>query len=294
MFLNLFKKNPFPDKKVLVLEGGGMRGVFTTGVLQAFTDKNYFPWKSIIGSSAGALTGATYAARQIYIARNAFFSKLLTGSFISYLNLLDNNKHILNLDWMIDTIINGDEPLDYNVLRKKCPVYITATSCPPGEEPEIVYFNSKKDNLNKVLKATAALPFLYRGFVHYKDYRLLDGGILESIPYRHALNQGYKEDEILVVMTRPRGYRKESESFLIKQLYEWYYHDNELQPLVDVLENRYTENNKDRAWLENSNIDIIYPPKDFKVSRLTQSPEMMLAGFIQGVQEGMAFLKKEK
>ena len=53
----------FPAKKALVIEGGGMRGIFLTGVLQAFTDRGYFPWKLIIGSSAGALTGAPSGLR---------------------------------------------------------------------------------------------------------------------------------------------------------------------------------------------------------------------------------------
>ena len=52
------RRDGFPEKKVLVLEGGGMRGIFLTGVLQAFTDRGYFPWKLLVGSSAGSLTGA--------------------------------------------------------------------------------------------------------------------------------------------------------------------------------------------------------------------------------------------
>lgn len=292
--LNLFRHDNFPKKKVLVLEGGGMRGIFLTGVLQTFTERNYYPWKLIVGSSAGALTGTAYAARQIYLARNAFFSKLLTGSFISFRNVFNNEKHILNLDWMIDTIINGEDPLNKPRLFASCPVHITATHCPPGQKPSTVYLHSKRDDLNLALKATAALPFLYRGFVEYKDYRFLDGGILDPIPYQHALDLGYKEKDILVVVTRQKGYRKSDESFLIKQLYEWYYQDRELRPLVEVLENRFHEYNRIRAWLENSDMDVIYPPEDFKVSRLTQEANQILHGFAQGVQAGLNFLRSSE
>ena len=51
-FLRLFIERlskKYPSKKVLVLEGGGMRGIFLSGVLQAFTDRFYFPWKMIVG-----------------------------------------------------------------------------------------------------------------------------------------------------------------------------------------------------------------------------------------------------
>jgi predicted acylesterase/phospholipase RssA len=74
-------------KKVLVLEGGGMRGIFLTGVLQSFTDRGYFPWRLIIGSSAGALTGTAYAARQIHLARAAVFTELRAGQVIKLRNL---------------------------------------------------------------------------------------------------------------------------------------------------------------------------------------------------------------
>ena len=102
LMLKFKRVSPFPQKKVLVLEGGGMRGIFLTGVLQAFTDRAYFPWKLIIGSSAGALTGTAYAASQIHLARDAFFTELLTGEFIKISNIVRLEKHILNLDWMID------------------------------------------------------------------------------------------------------------------------------------------------------------------------------------------------
>ncbi len=91
------------NRKVLILEGGGMRGVFLTGVLQAFTDHSFFPFDTVIGSSAGALTGCAYAAGQIYLSRDAFFGKLLSGKFIRPANIFNADRHILDLDWMIDT-----------------------------------------------------------------------------------------------------------------------------------------------------------------------------------------------
>jgi len=158
--LGIFKRRPsFPRKKILVLEGGGMRGIFLVGVLQAFAERGYFPWKLVIGSSAGALTGAAYLAGQIYLARDAFFTKLLSNKFIHYSNLFRRDKHILDLDWMIDTIIDSREKLDVKKLRQSCPLLITATAVNENSPPETIFLDSKTDDPFIALKATAAIPY---------------------------------------------------------------------------------------------------------------------------------------
>ena len=81
---------------------------------------------------------------------------------------------------------------------------------------------------------------------------------------------GYKEDQIVIITTRPKGYRKYEESFWAKLLYESYYKDPKYHFLVKEIDNRFLRYNEMLDELEKSSIDIIYPPKDFKVTRLTQ------------------------
>jgi predicted patatin/cPLA2 family phospholipase len=295
--MNLFKKIfssdlKFPRKKVLVLEGGGMRGIFLTGVLQAFTDRNYFPWELIIGSSAGALTGTAYATNQIHLARDAFFTKLLTSDFIHIGNILNAKKHILDLDWMINTILQ-DKLFDTKTLKKACRVLITATDCSPYNPPRTVYLDSRKDDIKTALKATAAIPYLYRGFVEYGEYKFLDGGLLDPIPFHKALAMGYREEDILVIVTRKKGYRKKEESFWIKMLYESYYKDPKHRLLVQSMENRFKKYNKLLDSFEDryKKIDVIYPPDYFEVDRLTQEEKKILNGFEMGVDAAKKFLK---
>lgn len=292
--LNLIgKKSPYPKKKVLILEGGGMRGVFLTGVLQAFSDRGYFPWKLIIGSSAGALNGAVYAAGQIYLARDAFFTKLLTADFITLSNILYPDRHILDLDWMIDTIIKGDDPLDMRKLRASCPVIMTATHISESRPPEIIYLNSKTDDVATALKATAAIPFLYRKFVNYKQYELLDGALLDPIPFHKALIMGFKEEDILIIVSRNKEYRKKQESFWVKTLYENYYKDEKYRFLVEALDHRYRKYNSilDDLYQNHSKISVIDPPPDFKLNRITKDRDKLIQGFELGVSAGKSWLK---
>jgi len=292
----LTRKSIFPDKKALIIEGGGMRGVFLTGVLQAFSDRGYFPWEMIAGSSAGALTGTLYASGQIHLARDAFFSSLLTGDFIRFENIVNPKKHIMDLDWMMDAVLKQDEDLDMRKLKKTCPVYITATLCREDSLPRPVYFNSHKDDILTVLKATAALPVLYRGFVHYNENKYLDGGLFEPFPYMKALELGYKEEDILVILSRPEGYRKKQESFWVSKMIEFYYNDSSYYYFVKSLEGRYKRYNEILDDLENKykGIDVIYPPADFKVERLTRDEKKILEGFSQGVEASKKYLYRRK
>lgn len=287
------KKTPRPGKKVLVLEGGGMRGIFLTGVLQGFWDRHFFPWKLIIGSSAGALTGAAYAAGQIHLARDAFFTLLTTKNFISLFNVLNREKHILDMDWLADTIIGGEDPLDVERLKKSCQVIITASHIGDQGPPKKVYLDTRKDDILTALKASAAVPFLYRGFVQYKDYNLLDGALLDPVPFHKARDMGFEDKHILVVASRNRKYRKKQESFWVKTLYENYYKDEKYACLLEALENRYIKYNKlmEDLYENHPDISVIDPPLDFRLSRLTRDRDELLKGFELGITAAKNWLK---
>jgi predicted patatin/cPLA2 family phospholipase len=104
---------------------------------------------------------------------------------------------------------------------------------------------------------------------------------------------GYKEDEILVICTRPKGYRKKEESFWIKTLFELYYRDEKYKPFVDILEKRYKKYNKVLDELDKTykNIQVIYPPKNYSVDNLSRDRAQMLTGFAQGILAGRSYFK---
>jgi len=288
-----WKKDIVVRKKALVIQGGGMRGIFLVGVLQSFCDRGYFPWKLIAGTSAGALTGVAYSTGQNYLARDAFLNKSLSDNLIKFSNLLNPKKHILNLDWLVDNIMKGDDPLNLNKLKKSCPVIIAATAVTDDESPYPVYFNSKKDDVFTALKASSALPFLYRGFVEYGGYNLLDGGLTDPIPYKKVLSLGYKESDITVILTRQRGHRKKEEAFWVKTILESYYKHSKYELFINELEKRYLSYNNIMDDLESNHkgITLIYPPDDFKVDRLSRDTATIMKGFQDGIKSGKKYLQ---
>ena len=112
------------------------------------------------------------------------------------------------------------------------------------------------------------------------------------MPYKKALELGFNEEEILVILTRKKGYRKKEESYWIKKIYESYYKDPKYKLLVKAIENRYLLYNHILDDLEamHKGIDIIYPPDDFHVKRLSKYDKVILEGFEQGVNAGREFL----
>ncbi len=100
----------------------------------------------------------------------------------------------------------------------------------------------------------------------------------------------------MVVLTRPKGYRKEAESFWVRSLYEAYYRDTRYRYLVRSLDRRYVRYNRILDDLEKvyRKIQIIYPPEDFEVDRLTRDPKKILEGFEMGVLAGNSFMYPEK
>ena len=187
----------------LVLEGGGMRGVFTCGVLDYMMDNGIeFPY--IVAVSAGACNGLSYMSHQ---RGRAKYSNIDMMDKYNYIGL----KYILRQHSIIDQRLLYEifpeeiVPFDYEAYAKNPTRFeMVTTNCVTGRA---CYLEEKKDKqrLINIVKASSSLPFVCP--ITYVDGRpMLDGGIIDSIPIERAISQGYKRN--VVVLTRNRGYRK--------------------------------------------------------------------------------------
>ena len=188
----------------LVLEGGGMRGVFTCGVLDNFMDRGIrFPYT--IGVSAGACNGLSYMSGQ---RGRAKFSNIDLLDKYDYINLkyLWKKRNIMDFDLLFHEFPEHILPYDYEAYAH-CPerYEMVTTSCETGEA---CYYEEKHDpkRIIDIVKASSSLPFVCP--ISYVDGRpMLDGGIADSIPVQRARSLGYTRN--VVVLTRNRGYRKD-------------------------------------------------------------------------------------
>lgn len=188
----------------LVLEGGGMRGVFTCGVLDCFMDRGIrFPY--VIGVSAGACNGLSYMSWQRGRAR---FSNIDMLEKYHYINLryLVTKHNIMDFDLLFHEFPEHIVPYDYTAYFNNPARYVmVTTNCLTGKAN---YLEEKRDKKRMVdiARASSSLPFVCP-ITWVDGIPMLDGGIVDSIPLQHALSDGYDKHTV-VVLTRNRGYRK--------------------------------------------------------------------------------------
>lgn len=264
----------------LVLEGGGMRGVYTAGVLEFFLEHDLmFPY--VIGVSAGACIAASYLSRQKGRNRKVNIDFADHPKYISYKNLI-KNKELFGMDFIFDEIPNQLVPFDYDTFHKGTERFLIGTTdCMTGEP---VYFEKTMypDDILYLLRASSSLPFM-APMIKYKGYHLLDGGISDSIPIIKSQSDGNVKN--VVVLTRNKGYRKKPGKFnwLLKRAYKNY------PGLVKAMTERYLNYNRTLEYLEEEEkagrIFIIRPSEPLQVGRVEKNKDKLTELYNQGYHD---------
>jgi len=199
-----------PATTGLVLEGGGMRGVFTSGVLDYLMDRGIrFPYT--IGVSAGACNGLSYMSGQRGRARYSNIDLLAEYNYISWKHLVKKGN-IMDFDLLFHEFPEHILPYDYPAYFGSEGRYVmVTTNCLTGEA---MYFEEKSDKQRviDIVRASSSLPFVCP-IVYIDGIPMLDGGIVDSIPLQHAIDEGYNRN--VVVLTRNKGYRKDSKDLRV-------------------------------------------------------------------------------
>ncbi|TFE25580.1 patatin-like phospholipase family protein [Cohnella luojiensis] len=264
----------------LVLEGGGMRGVYTAGVLEFFSEQNiYFPYT--IGVSAGACMAASYLSKQKGRNKVVNIDWVKDPRYISWRNLLKNGQ-LFGMDFIFDEIPNSLVPFDHQAfLESQEEFVIGTTDCATGET---VYYNKSESefDLLKVLRASSSLPFI-APIVEYGGKRLLDGGISDPIPLRKAERDGYRRN--VLILTRNEEYRKSRNRFswLVRRAYGKY------PEFVKTMMRRHEIYNDTMAYIleqERSGAAfVIRPQQPLTVGRMERDPEKLHALYVQGYED---------
>ena len=194
----------------LVLEGGGMRGVFTCGVLDYLMDRGlWFPYT--IGVSAGACNGLSYMSRQRGRAKYSNIDLLDKYHYIGIKHLWSKHS-ILDQELLYEHFPEEILPYDYETYAKNPARFeMVTTNCHTGRA---CYLEEKlnRKRIIDIVKASSSLPYVCP--ITWVDGEpMLDGGIVDSIPVLRALEQGY--DKLVVVLTRNQGYRKKEKDMKI-------------------------------------------------------------------------------
>ena len=273
----------FGRKTGLVLEGGGMRGVFTSGVLDAFMKHDLeFPY--VVAVSAGACNGLSYMSRQPRRARYSNIDMLRKYDYISLKSLLTQGS-IFDPNILYERFPNEIVPFDYEAYRNNPAVYeMVTTNCLTGRAE---YLSEKEDarRMTAIVKASSSLPYVAQ--ITYVDgIPMLDGGIVDSIPVVRAIDKGYSPN--VVILTRNRGYRSTEPDIKIPRLFY-----GEYPRLRVALSRRVEEYNKQLELIERmedwGEVICIRPERPMEVDRLCRDVEKLERLYEEGFLLGERF-----
>ena len=273
-------------KTGLVLEGGGMRGVFTSGVLDAFMKYDLY-FNYVVAVSAGACNGLSYISRQPRRARLSNIDMLVKYNYIGLRHLVTQGC-TFDPELLYDRFPNELIPYDYDTYFASPSTFeMVVTNCNTGRAEYLTEKDGDRQRLLDICRASSSLPYV-SNVIDVDGQPYLDGGIVDSIPVGRAIDMGY--DRNVLVLTRNRGYRNTSKDRKIpKFIYKKY-------PRLRVaLSRRIAEYNHQLDMVEEMEdkglVDVIRPLRPMDVDRIEKNEKKLEALYEEGFQLGEEYCK---
>lgn len=267
------------NKLGLVLEGGGMRGLYTAGVLDFFIDHDLYT-DGVIGVSAGACHACSYVSKQRGRAYRTNTDYLKNKHYMSFRSLLTTGD-LFGAKFVYDDIPNKLNLYDYEAFNKSgIKLYAVCTNLESGKAEYLPCINMKQDVIN--IRASASLPLLSKT-VEIEGKKLLDGGVSDSIPVKRFQEMGY--DKNIIVLTQCKSYRKGKNNLLpiIRKTYRKY------PNFIKTIEQRHVIYNRtldEISLMEKAgSVFVIRPSSSVEISRLEKNKENLTALYDQGYQD---------
>jgi predicted patatin/cPLA2 family phospholipase len=184
----------------IVVEGGAMRGIFAAGVLDVLHERGVSDFDLAIGASAGACNLASHLAGQHGRNRRCYLTQMRRPEFIDARRFL-RGGHWLDLDYLWEAF-DREDPLDVTAAAShRTQLVVAATSVETGHAE---FFAPTADRLNETLRASSAVPVLFRRFVELDGRHYTDGGVSAPVPVEEAYRRGARR--IFVIRSRPVGF----------------------------------------------------------------------------------------
>lgn len=263
----------------LVLEGGGMRGLYTAGVLDYFIKKGVY-FKNCYGVSAGATQCCSYLSKQPGRAKDIYVKYMKDKRYASVGNFIKTGYYF-GKEFSLKTIPDKLELYDYETYKNcGCNFYAVASDVETGKPAYLKVEDMRRDI--DMIWASCSLPLISK-VVEVNGGKYLDGGVADSIPVKKALADG--NEKVVLVLTRDAEYRKSPNKMMaaIKLLYRKY------PKFVEVMKNRHTSYNNTIDEIlkleKEGKIFVIRPEKPVEIGRLEKDAKKMEALYKIGLKD---------
>ena len=273
-------------KTALVLEGGAMRGLYTAGVLDVFM-KNNINVDVIYGVSAGALFGLNYKSRQIGRALRYNLKYANEKNYMGLYSLITTGN-IMNEDFCFRKLVYELDKLDFETYKNN-PIdfYAVVTNLQTGKPEYIKIDDAEKDM--EYFRASGSMPFVSKP-VEINENLYLDGAVSDAVPFKKALETN--PEKIIVILTRPKGYRKKYSPLPYKLIY------GKFPNFVEAANNSYEKYNETMDLIEKYESEgktvVLRPSKLIKMRRVEKNKNKLQGIYNLGVLDCTQKLDKIK
>lgn len=273
----------------LVLEGGGNRAIFTSGVLDAFMESGItFPY--VIGVSAGSCNGASFLGKNIRRQHDITINYCRDKNYMSVSSFRKAGEY-LNLEWIFGELTYNLMPLDYDTFESSNAVLCAVLTNALTGKAEYFYPKDLREFGCPILRASCALPIVTKG-VELGEMYYFDGGLADSIPLKRALEDGCQK--AVVILTQDKDYVKSpyKGAKIVQRLYKKY-------PLLvnDILA-RHDMYNEQLRYVEKQealgNVYVIRPAKPLNCSSMERDTTKLEAIYQLGYRQGQKEIEKVK
>ncbi len=274
-------------KTGLVLEGGGTRGLYTAGVLDAFMEHN-IEFDGVIGVSAGAIHGCSFVSKQKGRSLRYYKKYVNDPRYMSLRSLIKTGDYV-GAEFCYHEIPEKLDVYDFETFNKsETKFYGVVTALETGKA-EYFHFRDMKEDID-MLRASASLPLVSRP-VPFRGKHYLDGGCSDSIPVEKFREMGYEKN--VVILTREAGYRKKPQNTkLLRLVYRKY------PEFIKAMKNRHIAYNNSVKKIEQlekqKEVFVIRPEKALEIGRLEKDPEKAQSIYDVGYQDGLNAVDKIK
>lgn len=263
----------------LVLEGGGNRSIYTSGVLDAFIEKEIeFPY--VIGVSAGSCNATSYIAKNYRRQHDIIINYSNDKHYMGLGNILKGHT-FLNTDWIFGELAYDISPLNQDEFDKSNTVLCAVATNALTGKPEYFYPKSMRNGCDE-LKASCSLPGVTNG-VEIGGTTFFDGGLVDSIPLERAFDDGCKK--AVVILTQCKGYAKSPMNPKVKKIFK------KFPKIGEAAVNRHIMYNTQLEFVkqceENGTALVIQPAAPLNVSTLEKDVSKLESIYQLGYKQGL-------
>lgn len=273
-------------KTAFVFEGGAMRGLYSAGILDVFMQNN-ISTDAIYGVSAGALFGINFKSKQIGRAIRYNIKYAHEKNYMGLYSLVTTGN-IMNKEFCFDRLVNELDPFDFETFDNSPIEFFAVVTNVETGKAEYIKITDARNGL-EALRASGSMPFVSK-CVELDDSKYLDGAISDPIPLQKALDDGY--EKIVVILTRPEGYKKHKDCMPYNLVYRKY------PNFIETANNQYKNYNKTldliKKYEDEGKIIVLRPSKKLKIARVEKNIKKLNAIYDLGVEDSTLNLDKIK